>query len=82
MSNEFQIASDKLDDLISHKELQELQLMKLKCDIREQKGLLNKLKKERIQKNNEVNPRPLENIDFLIEKPKTQKPKSKVKKDC
>lgn len=46
MSHEISVAKTYLEDLIVQKELQELQVMKLKYDIREYKAYLNKLKKE------------------------------------
>lgn len=77
MSNELRSASSKLDELVSHKEMQELQLMKLKCDIREQKHIVNRLKKERV---NEVVAREDdERVDVLPEK-SVKVQKNKIKK--
>ena len=46
MSNELYDAIGKFDDLVSQKESQELVLMKLKCEIREQKNIVKRLKRE------------------------------------
>lgn len=84
MSNELHDAVSKLEDLISHKELQELSLMRLKCEIREQKNSVKKLEKEntlkRLEKDKKFNEEPIEQVDVLPEKPvKVKKGKTTVK---
>jgi hypothetical protein len=72
MSNEFQDAVSRLDELCSHKETQDLQLMKLKCEIREQKNIVNKLKREKAKMDYVDEP-----IDLPVKVQKSKAPKIK-----
>jgi hypothetical protein len=83
MSNEIKNTKTKLDNLCSQKEHQELALMKLKCDIREQKNLLAKLIKQEEQYDrldNQQQELQLEQIDELPKNIKIEKKKLRMKK--
>ena len=86
MSNELYDAIGKFDDLVSQKEYQELVLMKLKCEIREQKNIVKRLKREHDrekeeEKQDEINVD--EPIEQIVEKPvkvkKNKAPKKAIK---
>jgi hypothetical protein len=86
MSNELYDAIGKFDDLVSQKESQELVLMKLKCEIREQKNIVKRLKREHDrekeeEKQDEINVD--EPIEQIVEKPvkvkKNKAPKKAIK---
>jgi hypothetical protein len=90
MSNELYDAIGKFDDLVSQKESQELILMKLKCEIREQKNIVKRLKREHDRehdrekeekKQDEINVD--EPIEQIVEKPvkvkKNKAPKKAIK---
>ena len=83
MSNEIKNTKTKLDNLCSQKEHQELALMKLKCDIREQKNILAKLIKEEQHDrlNNQQQELQLEQIDELPKNIKIKKKKLRIKKN-
>lgn len=82
MSNELYDAIGKFDDLVSLKESHELVLMKIKCEIREQKNIVKRLKREHDrEKQDEINVD--EPIEQIVEKPvkvkKNKAPKKAIK---
>jgi len=85
MDKEISVAEieSNLEELIGHKDLAELQLMKLKCDVREQKNRLNKLRKEEkeklIQEKQQKKEQKQEQLDEQLKVQLANKPSKPIK---
>jgi len=77
MSNTIEIlqAQNKLQNLLQVKNANELQLLKLKCDIKEQKNIVIKLKK--MQQEQKTQQKQYDNFEQIKELKEPKEPESK-----